>query len=183
LTSRCRSAVCARRTEVVAVDDVDLDITRGEVFALLGPNGAGKTTTVEVLEGYRRRDAGQVSVLDHDPAHPTREWRSRVGIVLQSPHDTSELTVREIVGHFATFYANPRTPDEVIDLVGLAEKRSTRARHLSGGQRRRLDVALGILGRPELLFLDEPTTGFDPEARREFGTWSPRSPSRERRSC
>jgi ABC-2 type transport system ATP-binding protein len=154
--------------QVVAVDDVDLDITRGEVFALLGPNGAGKTTTVEVLEGYRRRDAGQVSVLDHDPAHPTREWRSRVGIVLQSPHDTSELTVREIVGHFATFYANPRTPDEVIDLVGLAEKRSTRARHLSGGQRRRLDVALGILGRPELLFLDEPTTGFDPEARREF---------------
>jgi ABC-2 type transport system ATP-binding protein len=154
--------------QVVAVDDVDLDITPGEVFALLGPNGAGKTTTVEVLEGYRRRDAGQVSVLDHDPAHPTREWRSRVGIVLQSPHDTSELTVREIVGHFATFYANPRTPDEVIDLVGLAEKRSTRARHLSGGQRRRLDVALGILGRPELLFLDEPTTGFDPEARREF---------------
>jgi ABC-2 type transport system ATP-binding protein len=154
--------------QVVAVDDVDLDITRGEVFALLGPNGAGKTTTVEVLEGYRRRDAGQVSVLDHDPAHPTRKWRSRVGIVLQSPHDTSELTVREIVGHFATFYANPRTPDEVIDLVGLAEKRSTRARHLSGGQRRRLDVALGILGRPELLFLDEPTTGFDPEARREF---------------
>jgi ABC-2 type transport system ATP-binding protein len=169
--------------QVVAVDDVDLEITRGEVFALLGPNGAGKTTTVEVLEGYRRRDAGQVSVLDQDPAHPTRDWRSRVGIVLQSPHDTSELTVREIVGHFATFYANPRTPDEVIDLVGLAEKRSTRARHLSGGQRRRLDVALGILGRPELLFLDEPTTGFDPEARREFGTWSPRSPSRERRSC
>jgi ABC-2 type transport system ATP-binding protein len=153
---------------VVAVDDVDLDITRGEVFALLGPNGAGKTTTVEMLEGYRRRDAGDVAVLDHDPAHPTREWRSRVGIVLQSPHDTSELTVREIVGHFATFYANPRTPDEVIDLVGLAEKRSTRARHLSGGQRRRLDVALGILGQPELLFLDEPTTGFDPEARREF---------------
>jgi ABC-2 type transport system ATP-binding protein len=154
--------------EVVAVADVDLDITRGEVFALLGPNGAGKTTTVEVLEGYRRRDAGQVAVLNHDPANPTREWRSRVGIVLQSPHDTSELTVREIVGHFATFYANPREPDDIIEMVGLGDKRSTRARHLSGGQRRRLDVALGILGQPELLFLDEPTTGFDPEARREF---------------
>ena len=154
--------------DVVAVDRINLDIGRGEVFALLGPNGAGKTTTVEVLEGYRRRDAGEVIVLGHDPGQPTREWRSRVGIVLQSPHDTSELTVREIVSHFATFYANPRNPNEVIDTVGLAEKRSTRARHLSGGQRRRLDVALGILGRPEVLFLDEPTTGFDPEARREF---------------
>jgi ABC-2 type transport system ATP-binding protein len=154
--------------DVAAVDGIDLEIGRGEVFALLGPNGAGKTTTVEVLEGYRRRDAGEVAVLGHDPAQPTREWRSRVGIVLQSPHDTSELTVREIVSHFATFYANPRNPNEVIERAGLAEKRSTRARHLSGGQRRLLDVALGILGRPELLFLDEPTTGFDPEARREF---------------
>jgi ABC-2 type transport system ATP-binding protein len=154
--------------DVVAVNDIDLDITRGEVFALLGPNGAGKTTTVEVLEGYRRRDAGDVAVLGQDPARPTREWRSRVGIVLQSPHDTSELTVQEIVGHFARFFPDPRSPDEVIDMVGLGDKRATRARHLSGGQRRRLDVALGILGRPELLFLDEPTTGFDPEARREF---------------
>lgn len=151
-----------------AVDGVDLDVARGEVFALLGPNGAGKTTTVEILEGYRDRDAGEVSVLDTDPGRPGAGWRSRIGIVLQTSGGHDELTVDELVGYFATYYPDPRDPAEVIAAVGLTEKRATRARHLSGGQRRRLDVALGILGNPELLFLDEPTTGFDPEARREF---------------
>lgn len=151
-----------------AVDGVDLDIGSGEVFALLGPNGAGKTTTVEILEGYRKRDAGEVSVLGVDPARPTPRWRSDIGIVLQSTSGHDELTVAELVGHFAGYYPDPRDPDEVIEAVGLNEKRRTRSRHLSGGQRRRLDVALGILGRPRLLFLDEPTTGFDPEARRSF---------------
>jgi ABC-2 type transport system ATP-binding protein len=151
-----------------AVDSVDLDVRRGEIFALLGPNGAGKTTMVEILEGYRHRDAGTVSVLGHDPAHSTRAWRSRLGIVLQGNGDLSLLTVNEAVRHFATFYADPRDPDEVIDAVGLDEKRNTRVVHLSGGQRRRVDVALGILGRPDLVFMDEPTTGFDPEARRQF---------------
>jgi ABC-2 type transport system ATP-binding protein len=154
--------------DLAAVDEVDLDVSHGEVFALLGPNGAGKTTTVEVLEGYRSRDGGQVQVLGHDPAQPSREWRSRIGIVLQTVRDDAEVTVEEVLRHFATFYPDPRNPDEVIDAVGLGEKRRTRTRLLSGGQRRRLDVALGILGRPELLFLDEPTTGFDPEARRAF---------------
>ena len=151
-----------------AVDSVDLDVATGEVFALLGPNGAGKTTTVEILEGLRRRDAGTVSVLGHDPAHPTQAWRSRIGIVLQDTGAIELLTVDEVVEHFATYYPDPREVDEVIAAVGLDEKRRTRVRHLSGGQRRRLDVALGIVGRPELLFLDEPTTGFDPEARRHF---------------
>jgi ABC-2 type transport system ATP-binding protein len=151
-----------------AVDGVDLDVRRGEIFALLGPNGAGKTTTVEILEGYRHRDGGTVSVLGQDPANPVRAWRSRLGIVLQSNGDLSLLTVTEAVRHFASFYANPRDPDEVIASVGLEEKRDTRVVHLSGGQRRRVDVALGILGRPELVFMDEPTTGFDPEARRQF---------------
>jgi ABC-2 type transport system ATP-binding protein len=151
-----------------AVDGVDLDVRRGEIFALLGPNGAGKTTTVEILEGYRHRDGGTVSVLGHDPAHPNRAWRSRLGIVLQGNGDLSLLTVTEAVRHFASFYANPRDPDDVIDSVGLDEKRNTRVINLSGGQRRRVDVALGILGRPELVFMDEPTTGFDPEARRQF---------------
>jgi ABC-2 type transport system ATP-binding protein len=151
-----------------AVDGVDLEVDRGEVFALLGPNGAGKTTTVEILEGFRRRDAGTVSVLGVDPGRPTAFWRARIGIVLQTTGGHDELTVEELVRHFAGYYPEARDPDEVIDAVGLAGKRGTRARHLSGGQRRRLDVALGILGRPELLFLDEPTTGFDPEARHEF---------------
>ncbi len=151
-----------------AVDEVDLDVERGEVFALLGPNGAGKTTTVEILEGYRRRDAGTVSVLGADPARPTQEWRTRIGIVLQEAGDIEMLTVNEVVDHFAGYYPNPREPAAVIEDVGLGEKAKTRVRQLSGGQRRRLDVALGILGRPELLFLDEPTTGFDPEARRAF---------------
>ena len=159
-----------RYGELVAVDGIDLDVRRGEVLALLGPNGAGKTTTVEMLEGYRRRDAGEVSVLGQDPGSPDRAWRSRIGIVLQSSADNAELTVSELVRHFAGFYPDPRDPDEVISWVGLEQARRTRTRALSGGQRRRLDVALGVIGDPELLFLDEPTTGFDPEARRQF--WS-----------
>jgi ABC-2 type transport system ATP-binding protein len=154
--------------QIQAVAGVDLDVRRGEVFALLGPNGAGKTTTVEILEGYRDRSAGEVSVLGHDPAHPTERWRTRIGIVLQSTSDNADLTVAEVVGHFHTYYPAPRDADAVISAVGLQEKRDARVRNLSGGQRRRLDVALGILGDPELLFLDEPTTGFDPEARRQF---------------
>jgi ABC-2 type transport system ATP-binding protein len=151
-----------------AVDGIDLDIQPGEIFALLGPNGAGKTTTVEILEGYRRRTAGEVLVLGHDPAVADRAWRARVGIVLQSTGEAGELTVRELVHHFAGFYPRPRDPDEVIAAVGLSEKAGSRAGALSGGQRRRLDVGLGIVGDPELLFLDEPTTGFDPQARRSF---------------
>jgi len=154
--------------ETRAVDGVDLDVVRGEVLALLGPNGAGKTTTTEILEGYRHRDSGEVAVLGHDPAHATGAWRSRIGIVLQSANDLGDLTVEESVAHFAGYYPSPRDVGEVIESVGLAAKRTTKGADLSGGQRRRLDVALGIIGRPELLFLDEPTTGFDPEARREF---------------
>jgi ABC-2 type transport system ATP-binding protein len=152
----------------VAVDGLDLDVPRGECFALLGPNGAGKTTTVEILEGYRPRSGGEVTVLGLDPAKPTRDWRARVGIVLQSTGEFEALTVGEVVRHFATYYPAPRDPAKVIEAVGLAAKVGARAGTLSGGQRRRLDVALGIVGRPDLLFLDEPTTGFDPEARQEF---------------
>jgi ABC-2 type transport system ATP-binding protein len=151
-----------------AVDGVDLDIERGEVFAVLGPNGAGKTTMVEILEGQRSRDGGEVSVLGADPARANRAWRSRIGIVPQSDWATGELTVREIVTEFTSFFPDSRDPDEVIASVGLTEKAGHRLRRLSGGQRRRVDVALGIVGRPELLFLDEPTTGFDPQARRQF---------------
>ena len=151
-----------------AVAGVDLAVNRGEIFALLGPNGAGKTTTVEILEGYRNRDDGEVSVLGVDPAHADAAWRSRVGIVLQGTGEFDELTVAEVVHHFAAFYPNADDPDKVIARVGLDAKRKARTHSLSGGQKRRLDVALGIIGRPELLFLDEPTTGFDPEARREF---------------
>ncbi len=154
--------------ETRAADGVDLDVVRGEVFALLGPNGAGKTTTTEVLEGYRHRDGGDVEVLSKDPAHADAMWRSRIGIVLQTAGDLGDLTVEESVSHFAGYFHSPRDVGEVIDAVGLTDKRATRGANLSGGQRRRLDVALGIIGRPELLFLDEPTTGFDPEARREF---------------
>lgn len=151
-----------------AVDGLDLQVERGEIVAVLGPNGAGKTTTVEILEGYRRRDAGQVEVLGIDPQHGDRLWRSRIGIVLQSGDDLDSATVTELVRHFAAYYPRHRDVEELIAAVGLSEKARTRARHLSGGQRRRLDVALGIVGRPELLFLDEPTTGFDPQARHDF---------------
>ena len=154
-----------------AVDGISLSIERGEIYAILGPNGAGKTTTVEILEGYRDRDSGTVLVLDADPgslgAHGST-WRNRIGIVLQSTSDAAELSVAETVHHFANYYTKPKDPDAVIDLVGLSEKRDAKIRTLSGGQRRRVDVALGIIGSPEILFLDEPTTGFDPEARRAF---------------
>lgn len=153
---------------LAAVDGIDLDIARGETFALLGPNGAGKSTTVEILEGYRLRTAGEVSVLGIDPAHGGLDWKARLGIVLQSATEPGTATVREQLTHFAGFYPDPRDVDEVIAAVGLEEKARMRVSKLSGGQRRRVDVALGLIGRPELLFLDEPTTGFDPEARREF---------------
>ena len=153
--------------EVVAVDGVDLEVARGEVFALLGPNGAGKTTTIEILEGYRRRTAGDVLVLGEDPEHGGAAWKSRIGIVLQTTSAFEELTVEEVVAHFARFYPDPLDPREVVGMVGLAEKRTSRCASLSGGQKRRVDVALGIVGRPELIFLDEPTTGFDPVARRQ----------------
>jgi ABC-2 type transport system ATP-binding protein len=142
-------------------------VETGEVFALLGPNGAGKTTTVEILEGYRRRDGGDVRVLGVDPERGGQSFKSRIGIVLQSSAVYQLLTVREIVALFAGYYPSPRPADEVIDLVGLAEKRAARVRTLSGGQLRRLDLALALVGDPELVFLDEPTTGFDPAARRQ----------------
>jgi ABC-2 type transport system ATP-binding protein len=153
---------------VAAVDGIDLDIARGETFALLGPNGAGKSTAVEILEGYRLRTAGEVSVLGTDPAHGDLDWKARLGIVLQSATESGVYSVREQLAHFARFYPDARDVDEVIAAVGLEAKVGTRISKLSGGQRRRVDVAIGIIGRPELLFLDEPTTGFDPEARREF---------------
>jgi ABC-2 type transport system ATP-binding protein len=154
--------------EHLAVAGIDLDIRQGEVFSLLGPNGAGKTTTVEILEGHRKRTSGEAKVLGEDPGSAGRAWRAKLGIVLQTATDAAELTVTETVRHFAKFYPNPRDPDEVIEKCGLTEKARSRVKNLSGGQRRRVDVALGIIGRPELLFLDEPTTGFDPEARRQF---------------
>ncbi len=147
---------------------IDLDIHRGEVFALLGPNGAGKTTTVEILEGFRRRSAGEVRVLGADPERGDDAWRGRIGLVLQSWRDHRRWRVAELLTHFATYYPDPRDPDELLALVGLTGQAGRQVDRLSGGQRRRLDVALGIVGRPELLFLDEPTTGFDPEARHEF---------------
>ena len=153
-----------------AVRGIDFDIASGETFALLGPNGAGKSTTIEILEGYRDRDGGEVSVLGVDPAKAGIAWKARLGIVLQSGAEAANVTVREQLAHFARLYPNARDVDEIIASVGLTETAKTRIRNLSGGQRRRLDVALGVIGRPELLFLDEPTTGFDPEARRQF--WS-----------
>ncbi len=162
------SGLRKRYQDITAVDGIDLEISRGEIFALLGPNGAGKTTTVEILEGFRRRDGGTVQVLGEDPGRAGRRWRARIGIVLQLAAGQPELTVREMIAHFAGFYPRPRDPDEVIELVGLAGKATARIGTLSGGQARRVDVALGIIGRPELLFLDEPTTGFDPQARRQF---------------
>ncbi|MFD9225923.1 ABC transporter ATP-binding protein [Streptomyces sp. NPDC060064] len=157
-----------RYGDVTAVDDLDLGIARGEVFGILGPNGAGKSTTVEILQGHRSRDAGEVSVLGSDPATGNRRWRSRIGIVWQDESAPAELTVRETVSHFARYYPKPRDPEEIIALVGLEQKATSRIKALSGGQRRRLDVALGVIGDPELLLLDEPTTGFDPGARRQF---------------
>jgi ABC-2 type transport system ATP-binding protein len=154
----------------VAVDGLDLEVGRGEVFALLGPNGAGKTTTIEILEGYRSRDAGEVAVLGEDPARGGAGWRDRIGIVPQSTGAFEELTVEELVRHFAEFYPDPLHPDDVMELVGLGDRRKVRGGSLSGGQRRRLDVALGVVGNPELIFLDEPTTGLDPVARRQ--AWS-----------
>ncbi|WP_425825445.1 ABC transporter ATP-binding protein [Streptomyces fractus] len=154
--------------DVDVLHGVDLDIQRGEVFALLGPNGAGKTTTVEILEGFRRRSAGQVRVLGTDPERGDDAWRARIGLVLQSWRDHGRWRVGELLKHFATYYPDPRDPAELLALVGLTDQAGRQVGRLSGGQRRRLDVALGIVGRPELLFLDEPTTGFDPEARYEF---------------
>ncbi|MGW8434268.1 ABC transporter ATP-binding protein [Nocardiopsis sp. NPDC055879] len=160
--------LCKRYGDTEAVAGVDLDIERGEIFALLGPNGAGKSTTVEILEGFRGRDGGEVRVLGEDPGLAGRAWRSRVGVVWQKETLVPKLPVRDVVRHFAAYYPLADDPDEVIERVGLAHKSRELAESLSGGQLRRLDVALGIVGRPELLFLDEPTTGFDPRARREF---------------
>jgi ABC-2 type transport system ATP-binding protein len=150
-----------------AVRGIDIEVVRGEIFAFLGPNGAGKTTTVEILEGYRDRSSGEVSVLGQDPSTAGGDWRERIGIVLQSSTMPAELTVRETVELFAGYYAKPRGVGETIDLVGLGEKAEARVGRLSGGQSRRLDVGLALVGDPELLFLDEPTTGFDPSARRQ----------------
>jgi ABC-2 type transport system ATP-binding protein len=151
-----------------AVRELDLDVGYGEIFAILGPNGAGKSTTIEILEGHRKRDAGQVRVLGEDPGTAQRAWRAKIGIVLQETSDFGMLTVLETVRMFAKCYAEARIPEELLELVGLAPSAQAKVRTLSGGQRRRLDVALGIIAKPELLFLDEPTTGFDPEARRQF---------------
>lgn len=160
-------SVRKRYGELEALAGIDLEIAPGEVFALLGPNGAGKTTLVEILEGYRDRSGGEVSVLGVDPRGAGADWRARIGIVLQGTAIFEALTVGELVDHFAGFYPAPRPVGEVIELVGLAEKREERCSRLSGGQKRRVDLALGIIGDPELIFLDEPTTGFDPAARRQ----------------
>jgi ABC-2 type transport system ATP-binding protein len=157
--------------DIVAVRDVSFEVNKGEVFALLGPNGAGKTTTVEILEGFRERSGGRVETLGVDPAvHSTQRWlRTRIGVVLQELAVEPYYSVRQVLTRNAGYYPNPRPVDEVIELIGLAEKRDQRIKRLSGGQQRRLDVGLGIIGNPELLFLDEPTTGLDPSGRRE--TW------------
>ena len=149
---------------------IDLEIRRGEVCAIVGPNGAGKTTTVEILEGYRIRSGGEVSVLDVDPGRPTRAWRAQIGIVLQTCEMPAELTVWELVERFAGYYPQPRPVAETLELVGLADRHDARAGTLSGGQQRRLDVAMALVGDPDVLFLDEPTTGFDPSARHQ--AWS-----------
>jgi len=168
-------AVAGLRMRYGAADvlhGVDLRVRHGETVALLGPNGAGKTTTIEILEGFRARSAGEVAVLGADPAHGDEHWRARVGVVLQSWRDHGKWRVRELLAHLASYYAclgrTPWDPGELADAVGLGDRGGQKIRTLSGGQRRRLDVAIGIVGRPDLLFLDEPTTGFDPEARRGF---------------
>jgi ABC-2 type transport system ATP-binding protein len=150
-----------------AVRGIDFELRTGEVFGLLGPNGAGKTTTVEILEGYRDRDAGEIDVLGDDPQRAGTAWRQRIGVVLQSSSLYPNLTPRESLRLFAGYYRDPRDVEEVIEIVGLAEKADARARTLSGGQKRRLDLGLALVGNPELIFLDEPTTGFDPQARRQ----------------
>lgn len=160
--------LCKAYGSLQAVCDLDLDIGFGEVFAILGPNGAGKSTTIEILEGNRKRDSGEVRVLGEDPGSAGREWRARIGIVLQDVSDAGMLTVQETVQMFASCYGTVRDGGQLLELVGLAGAARSKVRTLSGGQRRRLDVALGIIGMPELVFLDEPTTGFDPEARRQF---------------
>jgi ABC-2 type transport system ATP-binding protein len=152
--------------ELEAVRGVDFEIEEGEVFGLLGPNGAGKTTTVEILEGYRKRDAGEVSVLGNDPERPGPEFRERIGVVLQQSDLWANVTVRETHRIFAGYYERARDVDEVIELVGLSAKRDARVKTLSGGQKRRLDLGIALIGDPDLVFLDEPTTGFDPAARR-----------------
>jgi ABC-2 type transport system ATP-binding protein len=152
---------------IEALRGIDFEVARGEVFGLLGPNGAGKTTTVEILEGYRRRDGGSVEVLGADPASAGGDWRERIGVVLQSSAMYETLTVAESLRLFAGYYSQPRPVDEVVELIGLQDKQDERVRRLSGGQRRRLDLGLALVGNPELIFLDEPTTGFDPRARRQ----------------
>src|SRR6266516_5544135 len=160
------SGLHKRYGELEAVRGIDLKVRRGEIFAFLGPNGAGKTTTVEILEGFRGRSAGQVSVLGVDPAHADRHWRDRVGVVLQESQPEPGLRVRECLQLYAGYYSHPRQLEETIALVGLQPQAEVPTEQLSGGQRRRLDVALALIGDPELVFLDEPTTGFDPSARR-----------------